>query len=280
MGASTKPLAPPAGFGAILRRLRLDRGWSQLQLALSSGVSQRHISFLESGRSQPSREMVRRLSETLELPLRHQNTLSNAAGFTPAHAETDWSDQALAPWRLAIEALVEAHDPHPAYLVDRFWNVLLENTAAGRLRRALGVARAPERPDGDRPNLIRQVLDPQGLKPFIEAWGGVAAFLVRRLERECLAGDRDLQAFAREVREAAGGAVDNWSEAAPPADSPVLPLTLLAENRRLSFFTAITRVGAPLDVTLQEVRIETMLAADAATSDFMRALAESRSAAE
>ncbi len=264
---------PTAAFGPFLKQLRRDLGWSQLRLAVTSDVSQRHISFLESGRSRPSREMIHRLGETLDLPLRTRNRLFAAGGFTPGFPRTDWHSPTLEPLRSAVEAMVEAHDPHPAYVVDRCWNVMFANRASERLGRALsGTPGPPRRPDDRPPNLMRTVFDANGLRPCIEDWAAVASLLLRRVEREA-SGDAELGALARELRTLAG---DDLS-AAPleAADLPVLPLTLKASGRRLRYFTAITTVGTPLDVTVQDLRVETLLPADAETAEFMRSLAGS-----
>ncbi len=176
-------------FGVLLKQWRSQRGFSQLDLAVTSQVSQRHISFLESGRAKPSREMVLQLAEVLEIPLRQQKLMLTAAGFAPIHAQTDLSAPEMASIRKALDFMLRQQEPYPAIVVDRYWNLLLPNNAATRLLTAFI---APEQlqthfyRDG-KINLMRAMFHPQGLRPFIVNWKDFSGHLLQRLHREAIA---------------------------------------------------------------------------------------------
>ncbi len=185
-------------FGLLLKQWRSQRGFSQLDLAVTSQVSQRHISFLESGRAKPSREMVLQLAEVLEIPLRQQNLMLTAAGFAPIHAETDLSAPEMAAIRKALDFMLRQQEPYPAIVVDRYWNLLLTNTAANRL---LNAFIAPEElqahfyRDG-KVNLMRAMFHPQGFRPFVVNWDDFSVHLLQRLHREAIAEGESEQSKA------------------------------------------------------------------------------------
>ncbi|HEY9641249.1 MAG TPA: helix-turn-helix domain-containing protein, partial [Coleofasciculaceae cyanobacterium] len=185
-------------FGLLLKQWRSQRGLSQLDLAITSQVSQRHISFLESGRAKPSREMVLQLAEVLEIPLRQQNLLLTAAGFAPIHAETDLSAPEMSAIRKALDFMLRQQEPYPAIVVDRYWNLLLTNNAATRL---LTTFIAPEQlhthfyRDG-KVNLMRVMFHPQGLRPFVVNWEDFSGHLLQRLHREAIADGESEQSRA------------------------------------------------------------------------------------
>jgi transcriptional regulator with XRE-family HTH domain len=252
------------GFGTLLRRWRLQRGLSQMALALDAEVSTRHLSWLESGKSQPSRAMVLRLAQRLDLPLRERNGLLGAAGYAPLYAERALGHPALAPARQALQQLLDAHEPWPALAVDRHWHLLAHNRMLAPLLQ--GVAPALLAPPL---NVLRLSLHPQGLAPAIVNLAAWRAHVLARLQRQCAAcGDAVLAALLAELR---AFAADDAPEpdAAPEA---VVPLSLQTPAGRLDFITAVTVFGAPHEVTLAEIAVETLLPADAATAARLRAL--------
>lgn len=175
-------------FGAELKRWRMQRRYSQLELAGIAAVSQRHLSFLETGRSRPSAEMIEHLSVVLEIPLRARNALLKTAGFADAYTEESLDGSALAQIRHSLETLVEAHDPFPAYVVDRTWNLLIANTAAALLTSLLVPTDAALTLGG---NVLRLLLHPDGARGTVVNWPQAAAVLVGRLKAECDANPAD-----------------------------------------------------------------------------------------
>jgi transcriptional regulator with XRE-family HTH domain len=257
--------ARPASFGDLLRRWRRHRGASQLALSLEAGVSARHLSWLEAGKAQPSRAMVLRLAERLDLPLRERNGMLLAAGYAPMYGERTLADPALAAARAAIDRLLAAHEPAPALAVDRHWNLLAANRTVALLLAGVSPAlrAAPV-------NVLRLSLHPEGLAPMIENLPAWRAHVLHRLQRQVAAtGDAALAALRDELLTLPGGeegvAVDDTA-------AVVVPLVLNTPHGRLAFLTTVTVFGAPHDVTLAELAIETLLPADAATAVALRAL--------
>ncbi|NJO66865.1 MAG: helix-turn-helix transcriptional regulator, partial [Leptolyngbyaceae cyanobacterium RM1_405_57] len=187
-------------FGIFLKQWRNQRGFSQLDLAVSSQVSQRHISFLESGRAKPSREMVLQLATVLEVPLRQQNLMLTAAGFAPIHTEMDLAAPEMASVRKAIDFMLRQQEPYPALVVDRYWNLILANDAATRL---LTTFIQPDQlqnrfcRDG-KINLMRAVFHPLGLRPFIVDWEELSAHLLQRVHREAISAKRSSEGTAED----------------------------------------------------------------------------------
>lgn len=258
--------------GSLLREWRATRGMSQLDLAHAASVSSRHVSFIETGRSKPSREMVQRLSESLDVPLRERNALLVAAGFAPVYREHDLDHAALGPVRRALELVLTRHEPFPAFVLDRGWNVLLSNAAHRRLLERL-------LPDADHRatvNVIRLVLDPALLRPRIANWEIVAHVLGHRLQRQLRTPT--IPPAAREQLEsmlAFPGVTDAMQHVtAPPESAIVIPLQIDDGERRLSWFSTIATIGTPQDVTLDELRIESLFPADDETEAIARALAD------
>ena len=268
-------------FGWALANHRRRRGLSQLDLALEAEVSQRHVSFLETGRAAPSRAMVLRLSEVLDLPLRARNALLHRAGFAPAYPERSMGAPELAPIEAMLDFTLRRHEPYPCLVIDARWNLLRANDATARL---LAAFLAPERlASFDTPvNLGRLMFHPEGLRPFVRDWEVFAARLLRRGRQEAAArGDADLAALTRDLGHMAGETLGR-AEAAP-ADDPlpaVLPLTLVHGTGDLALFTALTTIGTPVDVTLQEIRLETLFPADAATDERLKRLVGLREPAD
>jgi transcriptional regulator with XRE-family HTH domain len=257
-------------FGTLLKQWRDRRNFSQLDLALSSEVSQRHISFLESGRAKPSQEMVLQLATVLEIPLRQQNLLLSAAGFAPIHTETDLSAPEMTPVRKAIDLMLCQHEPYPAFAVDRYWNLLLTNKGATRL---LDAFIAPEKlhslfyADG-KINLMRVMFHPQGLRPFMVNWESVASHSLQRLHRETLVErESDFStALLNELMSDPDVARIWQTERRRTAQHTLLlSVHLQRDDLELKFFSTIATLGTPYDITLQELRIECLFPADEAT---------------
>ncbi len=265
---------PVAPFGQRLRQWRQQRGWSQLALSLRAEVSARHLSWLESGRAAPSRAMVLRLSEHLDLPPRERNALLAAAGFAPLFRERALADPALAPARAALQRLLDAHEPWPALAVDRHWNLVAANRMLPLLLQGLPPALlAPPM------NVLRLSLHPQGLAGMIDPLPPWRAHVLARLARQVAAsGDPVLAALHAELAALPlpAGTADSAREtdgAAPGAvDELVVPLRLNTPVGRLDFITTVTTFGAPHEVALAELAVETLLPADAATAERLRAL--------
>lgn len=261
------------GFGAALRRWRDWRGLSQLALALQAEVSARHLSWLETGKAQPSRAMVLRLAERLDVPLRERNALLTAAGYAPLFAERKLDDPALAPARQALQRLLDAHEPWPALAVDRHWQLVAHN----RLVPLLMAGAAPELLQPPV-NVLRLSLHPQGLAPRVANITAWRAHVLARLQRQVAAtGDAVLARLLDELRAlplppGAAPAEPDPAEAGSAHIDVAVPLTLHGPAGPLNFITTITVFGAPHDVTLSELAVETLLPADDATAAALRAL--------
>jgi transcriptional regulator with XRE-family HTH domain len=249
--------------GNLVRVWRERRRLSQLALAAEAEISQRHLSFIESGRATPSRSMVLRLAEHLEVPLRDRNALLLSAGYAPHYPERGLDDPALAAARAAVERVLAAHEPYPALAIDRRWNVAAANPAAARLL-------APIDPDLARPpvNVIRASLHPRGLATRIVNLCAWRAHLLERLRRQAsLTRDPEIVALLAEV-----SAYPGPQAAAPndPADEIVVPLRLRTHDGVLSMLSTVTVFGTPVEVTLSELSIEAFYPADPATARILR----------
>ena len=275
--ASSSTIADPRAdlFGPMLRAWRRRRGASQLALALQSGVSQRHVSFLESGRARPSREMVVQLTSALDVPLRQRNTMLLAAGFAPVYRESGLGAPELAPVRQAIDRMLKQQEPYPAVVVDRLWNLLQANDAANAFTQFLFEGPPPAPPPGKPANLLRWLLDPNALRPRLSNWEEVARHLVSTTYAEILAdgGEPRALAFIEEVMAYPDVPASFRKLRFEERPSPVLTLDYIVGGRSLSVFTTISTLGTPQDVTLQEVRIECFFPADERSDALFKSLA-------
>lgn len=262
-------------FGSELRRWRTSRRYSQLALSASAGVSQRHLSYLETGRARPSREMVVHLATTLDLPLRSRNELLVVAGFAPVYPETPLDEPAMDQVRHVLAFLLEAHEPYPAIVIDRRWNVVNANEAAGRLiARLIDPATAPI---GDAVNLARLAFHPRGLRSVTKNWEATATATLDRLEREVAdrAGDEALAALWDEILGYKGVSELQRSSQLPTGADLLIPIHYRTDDFEARLFSTFATIGAPYDVTLEELRLETFFPADAASEATLRALARS-----
>jgi transcriptional regulator with XRE-family HTH domain len=255
-----------------MREWRTRRRRSQMDLALDVGVSTRHLSFVETGRSRPSPELVLAVAEHLDVPLRERNTMLLAAGYAPRYSQLPLDDPSMRHVRASLQRMLDAHDPYPGVVIDRQWNVVQSNTAAAAL--TLGVA--PELL-GPPLNVYRVCLHPDGLAARTLNLPEWATYLLQQLRRTIvLTGDPHLEALEQEVH--AYPNIAHLAAAAPQAvwdDPPLLvPVRLAAGDIELSLFTTLTTFGTPRDVTLDELAVELFFPADERTDAALRGASE------
>jgi len=253
-------------LGRILKAWRGMRGLSQIELSLETGVSQRHLSFIESGRSAPTRQTLMIVADGLNMPFRERNQLLLAAGYAPIYAEESWDAASFAIVRHALEGMLVQHDPFPALVMDRYWNVVMANDAAKQMLGSfIDLDRWP------RPrNILRLIFDPEGLRPYVADWGVFSVAMLQRVRREALGGaiddgTRELIASLHAYPDVDANRADDAA-----AELPVIPLTLVDANHRLSYFSLVTTVGTPRSTGPQELRVECMVPVDEATSAWHR----------
>jgi len=256
-------------FSTRLKAFRTSRRLSQMALALQADISQRHLSYLEIGRSKPSRSMVLRLATCLGAGMRATNTLLLDAGFAPAYPETPLTAPPLSRVAAAIERLLASHDPNPAVMIDGTWTVRSGNRAAARLLAAL----APTYLD-EPVNLMRLVFDPHALRPLVANFEALAPCLLARLAAEADAGS-PAEALLGELRALPG--VQQLEPTVGTGHDPLLTLRLRLPMGECAFFSTITTLGTPFDITLRDIRIETFFPADAATAAVIDGLPQGRS---
>ncbi|GAB2702281.1 helix-turn-helix domain-containing protein [Nocardia thraciensis] len=262
---------PTAQVGAQLREWRQRRRLSQLDLALAAGTSARHVSYVETGRSRPSREMVLRLSETLDVPLRERNMLLLAGGYAPEYRESSLDDAQLSSVRAALDTMLAAHEPYPAVVVDRYWNLVTGNRAMGVLTH--GIPGHLLRPEA---NVYRLVLHPEGLLPNLVNTRQVRKLFLERLIRQVhTTGDPKLRQLYDEVNGYPEPPDDTDGEVPQPSPFQV-SLRIRTPMGELSMFSTMATFGAPADVTLSELAIELFYPLDDFTKTTFHTLAESR----
>ena len=260
------------GVGEHLREWRLRRRLSQLDLALEADISTRHLSFLETGRAQPSRDMLLHLAEQLDVPLRERNVLLAAAGYAPVFRERSLEDPALAAARAAIDLVLAGHEPFPAIAVDRHWRLVSANKAVGLLLAGVDqdLLRQPV-------NVLRVALHPNGLAPRTVNLAEWRAHLLARLRRQIeLTADPDLIKLLDELQKYPAARSPKPPSAAPPGAAIVLPFQLQTEHGIVSLISTVTVFGTPIDVTVAELALECFYPADAATADILQRAAAIR----
>ena len=251
-------------FGELLKDWRARRRMSQLDLALDAEISQKHLSFIETGRSIPSRDMVIRLSEVLDMPLRERNRLLNAAGYAAMYMARSLDDPSLAAARAAIDQLLSAHDPYPALAVDPHWTLIAANQSLQNLLAVVADKALLEPPV----NVLKLSLHPGGFAPFIINLGQWRTHILMRLRHQMQAsGDGALSQLLTEL-ESLPAPDDN--EGQGDFGDVYVPLRLRLPMGELSFFSTTTVFGAPFDVTLSEIAVEAFFPADAATQAILR----------
>lgn len=279
--SSRKTATAPAGnqLGNMLRYWRNVRGRNQLDLSIETGISQRHISFIESGRSNPSRQTLLEIAQVLDVPLRERNTLLLSAGYAPVYSEAAWNSAQMQSVTKALERILRQHEPFPALIMDRYWNVLLTNDSAPRFFNCfidMSQRKGPR-------NMLHLIFDPDGMRPFIEHWDDVASSLIHRVHTEATGRVVDqktkellaaLLAYpAAKIRPTSGAArvrdhsrqVQSGPGERAPGPSPILPIIPISFRKGemvLNYFSLVTTVGTPQAVAAQELRIESMFPAD------------------
>jgi transcriptional regulator with XRE-family HTH domain len=253
---------PGTELGMLLRHWRDMRGRSQLDLSLDTGVSQRHISFIESGRSVPSRQMLIDIAQGLDVPLRERNTLLLAAGYAPVYSEVAWNAPEMQSVTKALERMLRQHEPFPAVVMDRYWNVLMTNEAAPRFfNHFIDMAKRPS-----PRNLLHLMFDPKGLRPFIADWENLAKSLFGRVYRESVG--RVIDKRTKELLATLQAYPDvktSWKTPGSAGVAPVIPISFIRDDTLLSYFSMVSTVGTPQTIAAQELRVECMFPADDAT---------------
>jgi transcriptional regulator with XRE-family HTH domain len=264
-----------APVGVLLREWRAARRWSQLDLALEAGLSARHLSYVETGKSQPSRDMVLRLADTLDMPLRERNALLVAAGYAPIYPETSLDTPRLTEVRRAIDFILAQQEPYPAFLLNRHWDVLQANAAASRVTRFVLGGR-----DGAHQNMLHAVFDPNELRRAMVNWEEVAGNLIWHLHNLISATPSDMtaQKLLNEILAYPDVPAQWRTRELGPAPGPLLTTSFRWKGHEMRFFSTITTFGTPRDVTLDELHIECCFPEDEATAELCRALARGAAA--
>ena len=262
--AATPAGASRAPIGEMIRTWRRRRSLSQLELALEADVSSRHVSFLETGRSRPSREMVLRLAEHLDIPLRERNRLLLAAGYAPLYAERSLDEPEMASVHQALDRFLRAHEPYPALILDRHYNLLSANDALGTIIEGV----APELLEPPA-NALRVALHPDGMAPRILNLSEWSGHLMQRLRRHAtMRADPDLDRLHAELATYPGVCLDVPQGQGSGSDI-FLPLRIRHGDRELSFFSTVSTFGTAIDITLDELVIEAFYPANASTAAYL-----------
>lgn len=257
-------------FGTQLRHWRTVRRMTQLGLAMEAGISARHLSFLETGRAQPSREMVQLLAGMLDVPLADRNALLVAAGYAPAFGERPLGAPELGHVRRALEFTLRQQEPYPALVINGYHDIVMRNEAS---RRIFEVFRGPVAAN-QTINGIRTIFDPDGLRPYVTNWDQIAECMIHGLQRQIAeTGNEQLCALRDELLAYPGVPARFNSVSALPFDPPIINLNLCKGEIALSFFSAVTFLGRARDITLDNLKIECFFPADAATDTFCRRVA-------
>ncbi len=249
-------------LGALLRHWRDLRGKSQLDVALEADVSQRHISFIESGRAVPGRQKLLGIAEALDVPFRERNTLLLAAGYAPIYSDSAWDAPEMHCITAGFNRMLRQHEPFPAVVMDRYWTVVMANDAAPRFFNAFIDLEARQRPR----NLLHLMFDPTGMRPFIADWADTARSLLARVHRESVG--RTVDSKTRDLLAALLAYPDvepAWTSPNASAAMPVIPIGFVKDGVVLRYFSMVATVGTPQTIAAQELRLECMVPADDAT---------------
>lgn len=260
---------PEPGFAWLLKSWRQKRRLSQMELALSSEVSQRHVSFLESGRAQPSRGMILRLSDALDVPLRERNAWLMAAGFAPLFKARSLDDPQMSQVLAAVRKMLGNHEPFPAIAIDRAWNIRMSNASFDWMMELIGTDVWTRVGGGVERNLMRLFFHPEGIRSFVTNWKTLAPVVWCRSQREAEAfGGLEMQRVLTELRPYQD--VETLRGGEDVVLLPVLPVEIARDGVRISLFTVIATFGTAQDVTTDELRLECMFPADEATESLFR----------
>jgi len=259
-----------AGVGELLRHWRAVRRISQLDLASNAGTTPRYVSFVETGRAEPSRKMVMRLARALDVPLRERNGLLLAAGFAPLYPGAPLGDAELERVESAVDSMLEHHEPYPAVVMDRGWNVLRSNRGADQLFGRLHAPDAIPEPA----NVLRLMIEPGPVQRSVVNWVAAMPALLERAAREAVGGvfDRETADLIRRLRElpAVAAVLNEPGDVLPTG--PVIDVWFQVDDHTVGFFSLVTTIGTPVDVTAQELRVESFFPADTASADAWRDL--------
>jgi transcriptional regulator with XRE-family HTH domain len=254
--------SPSSQLRTLLRQWRDARGASQFDLSASANLSQRHISFIESGRSVPSRATVLTIAQALDIPLRARNTLLLAAGYAPIYSESGWDAPEMKMVKKAVERILHRHEPFPAIVMDRHWNVLKTNESAPKFFNFfidLSARKAPR-------NLLQLMSDPDGLKPFIANWEDTSKSLAERVYREAVGRFADEKTEQLVAGLLSGSVVETeWTAPDSSGGLPVVPISFAYDGHKLNYFSMISTVATPQMVAAEELRVECMFPADQET---------------
>jgi len=252
-------------LGNLLKQWRRVRGRSQLDISVDTGISQRQISFIESGRSVPSRLTLAGIAQALQIPLRERNALLLAAGYAPLYSDAPWNSDEMRSVTKALQRMIAQHEPYPAIVMDRYWNILLTNDAAPRFFNCF--IDMSERPSPR--NMLHLMFDPTGMRPFIANWEALAKTLIQRVHREAVghvADEKtkdlvtDLLAYP-DVR-------SGWRAPETLNTLPMIPMSFVKNGAMMNYFSLVTTVGTPQTIAAQELRVECMYPADDDTEVF------------
>jgi transcriptional regulator with XRE-family HTH domain len=266
---------PDRSVGSLLQHWRKTRRLSQLALATQAEISSRHLCFIETGRANPSRDMVLLLASVLDVPLRERNGLLLAAGFAPVYLESTLDAPALAAVRGALDAILRQQEPFPAVVMNRTWDILQTNEAAARFFGFLLDDAAPARPPTPPANVLRMMFHPDALRPFVANWDDVATALIARVHREAVGGvpDQATRQLLAEILDYPGVPASLRTANLGMPLVPVVPVSFRKDDLRFNFFSTVTTLGTPQDITVQEIRLECFFPADEATERAARDLA-------
>lgn len=252
-------------LGSLLRYWRSARGKSQLDVSLDTGISQRHISFIESGRSAPSRQTLADIAQALDVPFRERNTLLQAAGYAAAYSDSPLEAVEMQGIYKALQRVLSQHTPFPAIVLDRYWNILLANDDTPRFFGCFVDLSLHPKPR----NMLHLIFDPNGMRPFVANWDKTAQSLIQRVNRESVG--RIVDEKTSELLRALYAYPDvkpewkatNYADRAPGL--PVIPLSFVKDGSVMNYFSMVTTVGTPQTISAQELRIECMFPSDDAT---------------
>lgn len=249
-------------LGSLLKQWRRVRGRSQLDISLDTGISQRQISFIESGRSVPGRLTLMGIAQALEIPLRERNLLLLAAGYAPHYSEAAWNSGEMKNISRALERMLAQHEPYPALVMDRYWDVLLTNNAAPRFFNCFIDMSARPSPR----NMLHLMFDPNGMRPFIANWEALAKTLIQRVHREAVGHvvDKKTKDLVADLL-AYPDVQSDWRAPETPSVLPMIPMSFVKDGAVMNYFSLVTTVGTPQIIAAQEIRVECMYPADEET---------------
>ena len=270
---SPRPRHPTLSFGDLLKRWRTARRMSQLALAAEAEISARHLSFLETGRAQPSRDMIQLLGNVLDIPFADQNNLWLSAGFAPKYAHREIDAPELEQVRHALEFILKQQEPYPAIVIDEIWNIRMRNAASERIFRLF--RELSDLPDDRARNAMHILCHPKGVRRFMTNWEEFVGPLIQSIHHEAIVSNSAGVLRLRDELLSYPGMPADWKTANSLAAPPLLTMRLKKGDLQFAFFATITSFANPHEVALQQLRIECLFPADKATADAARRLANS-----